>query len=110
MSLKYSDNEILGMVAERKPLPANWRSRIILRDKRGHKEREMDIIGENGNEYRVILRQNDFNKLDFSVIFALNPSDSNQIFRLRRYNGKSHEHTNQLENGTFYDFHSSLCD
>jgi len=38
-------------------------------------------------------------------ILALNPSDSNQIFRLRRYNGKSHEHTNQLEGGTFYDFH-----
>jgi hypothetical protein len=24
---------------------------------------------------------------------------------LRRYNGKSHEHTNLIEGGTFYDYH-----
>jgi hypothetical protein len=24
---------------------------------------------------------------------------------LRRHNGKSHEHTNQIEAGAFYDFH-----
>ena len=27
------------------------------------------------------------------------------MFRLRRYNGKSHEHTNHIENVTFHDFH-----
>ena len=27
------------------------------------------------------------------------------LFRLRRYNGKSHEHTNRLEGRTFYEFH-----
>jgi len=105
MAAKYSDSQIAGMIAERKPLPVNWRSRITLRDKRGHKEREMDIAGENGNEYRVILRQGNFNTLDFSVILALNSPASSQLFRLRRYNGKSHEHTNQLEGNTFYDFH-----
>ena len=26
-------------------------------------------------------------------------------FKLRRYNGKSHEHSNKLENVKFYDFH-----
>ena len=25
--------------------------------------------------------------------------------RLRRYNGRSHEHTNQIESATFHDFH-----
>jgi hypothetical protein len=51
------------MIQERKPLPENYRARVQLRDKRGHKERELDVIGE------------------------------------------SHEHTNQIEGGTFYDFH-----
>lgn len=31
--------------------------------------------------------------------------DSNRLFRLLRYNGKSHEHTNLIERESFYDFH-----
>lgn len=93
------------MVQERKLLPANYRARIQLRDKRGHKERELGISGESGNSFRLILRQSNFNAMDFSVILAVSPPDSNQLFRLRRYNGKSHEHTNQIERETFYDFH-----
>ncbi len=105
MAAKYSDSEIAELIAEKKPLPSNWRSGISLRDKRGHKEREIDVIGEKGNVYRVIFRQSNFNQLDFSVILALNPVESNQLFRLRRYNGKSHEHSNQIEGKKFYDFH-----
>ena len=43
--------------------------------------------------------------LIFRVILVYRPPTSNLIFRLRRYNGKSHEHTNTLEGNTFYDFH-----
>jgi hypothetical protein len=50
-------------------------------------------------------RQSNFNSLDFSIILAVNQPDSNQSFRLRRYNGKSHEHTNKIEGNTFYNFH-----
>lgn len=105
MPAKYSDAEIAEMIAERKPLPQDYRSRVQLRDKRGHKERELEVMGERKTQYRLILRQSDFNTLDFSIILAVNPADTNQLFRLRRYNGKSHEHTNQIEGGTFYDFH-----
>ena len=105
MPSKYSDSEIALMILERKPLPNNYRTRVHLRDKHGHKERELDITGDRGTQYRLILRQSDFNTLDFSIILAVNPSGSNQLFRLRRYNGKSHEHTNQIEGNTFYDFH-----
>jgi hypothetical protein len=31
------------------------------------------------------------------------------MFRLRRHNGKSHEHTNQIEASTFYDFHIHMA-
>ena len=105
MPAKYSDLEIAQMIEERKPLPDNYHSHVQLKDKRGHKERELDIVGEHGTQYRLILRQSDFNTLDFSIILAVNPPETNQLFRLRRYNGKSHEHTNQIEENTFYDFH-----
>ncbi len=103
--MRYSDLEIAQMIQERKTLPGNWRSRVQLRGKRGHKERELGVTGEAGTQYRVILRQSDFNTLDFSIILAVNPSESNLLFRLRRYNGKSHEHTNHIEADTFYGFH-----
>jgi hypothetical protein len=101
----YSDEEIFRMIKTRKLLPKNYRAYVQLREKRGHKEREMDLKGDDGAQYRLIFRQSDFNTLDFSIILALTPSDSNQLFHLRRYNGKSHEHTNQIEDQTFYDFH-----
>ena len=55
--------------------------------------------------FRLILRQSLFNILDFSIILAYRPPNSNQLFRLRRYNGKSHEYTNIIEQEKFYDFH-----
>ena len=109
MPVKYSDQEIGRLIQERKKLPGNYRSLIGLRRKRGHKERELDLSGVEGNQFRLILRQSNFNPLDFSIILALNPSDTNLLFRLRRYNGKSHEHTNHIENNTFYDFHVHLA-
>lgn len=105
MPVKYSDIQIAQMIRERKQLPENYHARVQLRDKRGHKERELDLTGVNGTQYRLILRQSDFNALDFSVILGVIPADSNQLFRLRRYNGKHGEHTNLIEGDCFYDFH-----
>ena len=65
----------------------------------------MDIQGADSSDFRIILRQSFFNPLDFSIILSFRPLHSNRIFRLRRYNGKSHEHTNTIEEDTFYDFH-----
>jgi hypothetical protein len=109
MAAKFSDGEISKFLSERKPLYKDFRSKIRMRDKRGHKEQELDIKGENGNLFRLILRQSSFNMMDFSVILAYCPAQSNQIFRLRRYNGKSHEHTNFIESNTFYDFHIHMA-
>lgn len=100
-----SDHGIELLVKETKLLPADYQAKIQIRPKRGHKERELDIKGNEGSDFRLILRQSLFNPLDFSVILAYRPPNSNQLFRLRRYNGKSHEHTNNIEEETFYDFH-----
>jgi hypothetical protein len=109
MAGTYSDNEIVALVQERKPLPADWRSRLSLRPKRGHQERDLELNGDRNSEFRLILRQNKINQLDFSIILAVRVPGSNQIFRLRRYNGKSHEHTNHIEDVTFYDFHIHMA-
>ena len=105
MAAIFSDQEIYHLIQERKPLPDDYRTKIQIRPKLGHKERELDIKGADGGDYRLILRQSIFNPLDFSIILAYRPPKSNQLFRLQRYNGKSHEHTNPIEGQTFYDFH-----
>jgi len=105
MAVTLTDQEISRLIQERKPLPDDYRARIQVRPKGGHKERELDVEGVDGGEYRIVLRQSAFNPLDFSVILIYRFPNSSQIFRLRRYNGKSHQHSNCIEGGTFYDFH-----
>jgi len=105
MTAKYSDADIEMLLQEKKPLPKDFCSKIRLREKRGHKEQELDIQGANGHEFRLVLRQSKYNALDFSIILTFCSTGSNQLFRLRRYNGKSHEHTNTIESDKFYDYH-----
>lgn len=47
--------------------------------------------------------------MDFSAILGYIPPRLNLMFRLKRYNGKSHEHTNIIEKASFYDFHVHLA-
>ena len=104
MPNELSDQDITRLLAERKPLPEDYQSRLQLRAKSGHKERELDITGDDGSDFQLIIRQSLFNVLDFSVILGYSMPGSNVLFRLRRYNGRSHEHTNRIEGNTFYDF------
>ncbi len=105
MPADFSDADIARLISEPKQLLSDWRTRLNLRPKRGHKEQQLDLTGELGSDFRIILRQSNINPLDFSAILAVRIPQSNRFFRLRRYNGKSHEHTNQIEGDTFYDFH-----
>ena len=109
MPILLSDAEIARLLNEPKLLPEDYRDRIRVRPKRGHSERELEIVGEDSSEFRLILRQSDINPLDFSIILGYRPPKLNDIFRLRRYNGKSHEHTNTLESQTFYQFHIHIA-
>ncbi len=38
-------------------------------------------------------------------ILGYYPNNSNKLFHLKRYGGKSHEHTNPIEKVNFCDFH-----
>ena len=108
MAATYSDQDIDALLREGKRLPEDFRVRLQMRQKRGHKERELEVDGTGGNRFRIVLRQSDHNALDFSVILAVLPSNTKQQFRLRRYNGK-HEHTNLIEGVRFYGFHIHMA-
>ena len=54
----------------------------------------------------MILRQSSIDPLNFSVILSVTVPGTNLIFRLRRYNSKTHQHSNRLEGSDkFYSFH-----
>jgi hypothetical protein len=104
MAVTFTDIEIADFIQEKKSFPKI--SHIKLKEKSGHKEHELEILGESGNRYMMILRENKINLLDFSVILGFCPPQTNIVFLLRRYNGRSHEHSNPLERTeSFYDFH-----
>jgi hypothetical protein len=96
-------------LASQKRYPRTTKNESHTKPKSGHRERELEVKGANGNDFRIILRQSNFNPLAFSVILAYRPSKSSQLFRLRRYNGRSHDHTNVLEKETFYAFHVHMA-
>jgi hypothetical protein len=103
----FTDQQIKDCIGEPKPLPTELGGPTLpLRSTRaGHKEAQYDVTGASGTDYRVIIRQSRSNLFDFSIILAHLSKTTNQVFRLRRYNGKSHEHTNQIERDRFYGFH-----
>lgn len=105
MPIFLKDAEIAQLMREKKPLPADYRQRLQLRQKRGHKEQELEVKGDSGSEFLVVVRQSDLNALDFSVILGYRVPRSNVVFHLRRYNGRHGEHTNIIEGQTFYEFH-----
>ena len=69
----------------------------------------MDLIGDEGNHFQLIVRQNQINVFDFSIILAVRIPQSNQVFRLRRCNGRSHEHRNRIEKEKFLGFHIHMA-
>ena len=109
MPVRFNDSQIAALIIEAKPLPSDYLSRMTTKPKRGHREQELDVVGAGSNEFQVILRQSLFNPLDFSVILAHKIPRSNEKFRLRRYNGRSHEHTNKIEGQKFFDFHIHMA-
>lgn len=91
--------EIAALLSEPKPLPENWQNRFRLKEKSGfqHEERSIEVSGQGGNVFRVILRQNRMNTFDFSIILMFRDKDGKE-YRLLRYNGRHpSEHTNKWE-------------
>lgn len=94
-----TDDEIDSLVAESKSLKKGWTTRLrpLTKSNRQHTERDMEIEGEAENKFRIIIRRNAINLLDFSIILTFKDKDGSE-FVLRRYNGKHpSQHTNRVE-------------
>ena len=57
MAARYTDLEIQQMLKERKLLPEEYRKKLKLREKRGHREAEFLIAGGAGTDFRLIVRR-----------------------------------------------------
>lgn len=105
VAIKYTDKEIEEMMAEPKHPPVGTERRLRLQSKRGQKERRIDLRSDSGTEYHLILCQSTKSVNSFSVVLGVKKPLSNYLFRLRRHNGKSHQHTNRIEKNTISGCH-----
>lgn len=106
--LILTDAAISDLIVERKPRPDGLFPAVTRwTERNGHWRRDYEITCEaTANIFVVKLRKNQINPFDFSVVLGYQLPSVNTVFILRRYNGKSHPHSNHLdENITFRTFH-----
>lgn len=112
MAVTYTDDQIAALIAERKVVTQHQLRLMQSRFYYGYgdsKDVRIRVRGSAGSDFRVILRQDQANPLNFSVVLAVQPVQGGRLFRLRRYDGK-HWHANRLEStrrnkDRFFDFH-----
>jgi hypothetical protein len=105
-----SDEKIAALIAERKTIPDGLCpiNRMIDRCQHRRKDFTLDPTAT-GNEFMICVRQSKLNANDFSVILGYKIPGSYSVFRLRRYNGSSHQHTNTMEKQTIDGFHVHMA-
>ena len=111
-NLFFTDREIQDLVDESKVMPCPAHDLLSgMKTKSGigasHSQTTFKFSRNNGDgKWLIYLRLSNENSFDFSCGLGFIPKNKTVAFTLRRYNGKSHEHTNQLETKIpFYDFH-----
>jgi hypothetical protein len=105
MSVVIDDEQIQALLAERKPA-TDPSALVPNKRKRGHFETQREVVGAEGSRFRLVVRQSLLDVQDFSAILGWELPSHTGLFRLRRCNGRSHEHRNQLDGGdVFFGFH-----
>ncbi|HIH44628.1 MAG TPA: hypothetical protein HA257_06040 [Candidatus Methanoperedenaceae archaeon] len=97
------------MIDEIKPIPSQTLKNIHPKNKenRSYKEYDLEVKSASGKAFRIRIRENILNVLDFSVILIY-VDEKRKYHILRRYNGK-HIHRNQIEKNKFRDFHIHMA-
>jgi hypothetical protein len=104
----FDDSQIQALVNE--PKPTVELTELVPTTVKGrHRERQHSVTGSGGSGFRLIVRQLILDPSDFSVILAYEIPDTTGLFRLRRHNGDSHDHSNRLEGDTVRGFHVHLA-
>lgn len=106
----FTDDEIAAMLQVPKRLSADYE--IRLRPKRSNSavkqlQGAIDVPGDDGQTYRIVVRCVAGAPESFSVILCVSGVPTHDgVFRLRRYNGHDHQHTNELEGNTIaFEYH-----
>ncbi|MBP5083472.1 MAG: hypothetical protein J6X83_04070 [Methanomicrobium sp.] len=106
--IDLTDDEISDMISEPKYLDAqtydSLRDLKNYKTKHGHSEITCALTAEN-HKFRIFARQSSTNKLDFTWGLIYIDSINGTEIILRRYNGKSHRHTNAIEKNRIYGYH-----
>ncbi len=105
MSYYFTDDEISDLITEPKVFNGTIEDLMRFKESAGHESASAEIPRDSESSFLVILRQNKNNINDFSAIFAYQQKGNNTDFKLKRYNGRSHEHSNRIEGEKFYSFH-----
>ena len=105
MDIIFSDQEITALIKERKVLPNERRNKFRKIMQRGNDVYRLNVTGKEGNKFQVIVRMSIFNKLNFSVILGVKVPAPKKFFRLKRYNGDYHLHSNTIEDQEIEGFH-----
>ena len=105
VSYYFTDKEINGFISEEKNFSGTIEEILSFKESDGHKMASADLLRSDESRFVIKLRQNQNDINDFSAIIVFQEKGNNKYFILRRYNGKSHEHTNKLERNKFYGFH-----
>ena len=99
MPRTVTDEEISSLLADPKPLPKNWQTRLRRKPKShyAYTEAQLDVVSHQSRRYRLIVRGNRLYVLDFSVILVFEETDGAEYI-LRRHNGAHpSRHTNRWE-------------
>jgi hypothetical protein len=107
---QLTDEEINRLIKEPKKLPVDFikRLRPVKKAHRQHKQSELEVVGEERSRFKISIRKNDLDLLDFSVILIHYPPEGGVPTILLRYNGK-HFHKNVLENEEIHGYHIHIA-
>jgi len=90
-----TDDEIQELIDEFKPW--SGRQKVGFKTEEGHRRFDKDITTDSGNHFRVFLRQNVREPLDFSIGLVYCNRTTGENIRIFRCNGPFHSHPNKIE-------------
>jgi hypothetical protein len=100
-----SDDQIGALLREAKPFPAGLSPLTNTTEKNLHVRKDWTLTAASGNTFVIKVRRSVLNPFNFSVILGYQLPNVHRVFRLRRYNGNSHRHTNIIEKQVVTGFH-----
>lgn len=109
-----TDQQIAELIAEPKPLKDGPAALLHLRAGAQRHRREVEVTGDSGQRFRLLLTQPPTHPRRFSVVRFVRLAGRSRLFRLRRYNSPhgALAHRNKIEDETIentYHVHTATA-